>query len=1773
MKKLLSVVTVIIFVLNLLVTEASATLVSLPAPEYTETPELLYQISKPDGHFPFYDEDFIPPLKNEICAEGVPVISAVTSFAKPGETIVLEGDCISDAELWIYGVNRSGCGELRSMDITERSESTVSAMIPYQFSYGVYLVWAENAAGAGYPVRVNAPIANWLSDLKGEPGQEISIYGKNFCLEEKSTKLYMSDVNGKNIYLEPLEMNPYKVTFVLPQDTADGKYKIWIHNGNGAGYGWSNALSLEVDSNADKRWTGKTITIDKNKRSVSVDSGEFSIGGSERNYRLQIGEEDLLINLSTTQTRVYTETDGRNYLICKNRKIYISIEGNTIIVGGGDQELFEVANCIAENRDTVFIKNGSYVLNSIIRVVQGIRFVGESRRQTVITASFGSEVNQDNVNNNTLFLIMTAPAAFQNLTFRDDVNSTFSPNFIYVNVYSEDGTSGWVRDGFDTEFVEITGCDFIKEKTYCSDDSAIYDIQGFQSAVTVENPSGGQQKFSASTLVSECVTISSAQDITVSDCYFEAPRGMSVRSSFGVKFRNNTGCGTWIMDGSSGPCFIQFFSADNIDCSNNIAYGYDKVTDPNGELQKGDQAYNRVFVLQNPSKGLENIYIGNNSFERCGIVDDNSGEQIMFEGLGVLYQGKPSGTSQNSIRFCHSLWSVEDDENAYINGTSTKLAGQVIFIGKGKGKGQYRTIKKVVEESGEYILILDRAWDIVPDYQSTVMLLKPFKNSVVYQNKIKGPGDYYSEYNATAGIQAYGSMLDFVVDENSFGNLYTGVVLTTRYANEDSYDDFNESDGAFFRDVIVTDNQIKNIRNGVLLLFHWRFADGQESFTDETNGAETAQGIVIRNNVIDNCVDSPHYTLEGIGGDGISVGLATQTYATWGENKLPSSSYIYNTVIEGNTISNCENAAVRLCYAQENTLLRGNNLSGNHTDIQYEKSKLPYSPAPKPYIYDFGGTYANGVEFPIDQKKISSHLNGDFSEGLRQWGTIAGVSPSSFATVIDESLHFNSTKLNREENSEFVNGLKSTFFRVDRTYAGKYLALKLRWRGDSNFKVEVYQGERLISSASPQDGDSDDWTVFISDGKQFPVLEIGDSDVFLSVEISENGEAADFWIDDLEVIEIEPVLGSAADGVIKETGEELTELYVDAADFSNDFAEGLRYWGASDRRTGKASDFAKIDENGVLKVHYNTASDAEGVSLAKQYDGIQSVRVRLPEELRGKEIGFIAEIEKNADMSACVYRPDGQSSTYSYTYNADDNSARHKIYTKIQTSATDEYVYFVLNLTSKPEESPNKEYSVYNFTIGYVNSQGIFTDFSGALWNTGYQYNTPYYGTEENGIFIKKGDDIFKQNLIGRDVFNGDFSHGLKYWAPYGTDTDAYASEAAAVEDGELIFTASELADSYYKLVSAGINIPEDLTGKKIGVAFDMDSPIADMQIHVFNADGGNMTGKGVSKRDERAIVYTGYMIGETDEKIHIRIQQDNGIEETRGAVSKIDNIIIFVYDYENEKTGYTLNGNAVNLDDANGYYTYGSESKGIYIAEKAKYDGMNKIPSLSECMNFDFSEGLKYWGPRTTQFGYASEHGTVEGGVLRITDKSFRYDGLRSVRFRLPEQAKNQRLYISCDIQSNVMAGFKLHTDKSEMNDWKILSNSTYGEWLQVVTDEATAVQLSDSDTEIAFEFQLFGKEDKTGYVNIDNIKICLKDKGGMNLLSDLYGAPVNYEYGDINADSNVDIKDLIRLKKYLADKQNVKVYCAAANTDKSRDLEINALDLAALRKQLLGL
>ena len=436
--------------------------------------------------------------------------------------------------------------------------------------------------------------------------------------------------------------------------------------------------------------------------------------------------------------------------------------------------------------------------------------------------------------------------------------------------------------------------------------------------------------------------------------------------------------------------------------------------------------------------------------------------------------------------------------------------------------------------------------------------------------------------------------------------------------------------------------------------------------------------------------------------------------------------------------------------------------------------------------------------------------------------------------------------------------------------------------------------------------------------------------------------------------------GTAADGITKTAGNELNSIYLNPSEITTDFSEGLRYWGASETRTGKASDYASVAD-GVLTVKYHETAP-------KKFDGIQTVRINIPKEAEGKQIGFVCDVQRTAVLGVKLLTNSGDKAGYYYSDNTKTYSDWYTVSKSALPKETDTYMYMIMQFGNvDPENNIGKEFKVRNLRIGYINDEGIFTQINGELVNK--NYNTPYYGTEEKGIYTKDNKGAAGQNLVPFETLKNDnFSEGLKYWSSFGTNAELYASDVAKVENGQLVITAAADANSSYSVMSTGVKIPQGLTGKMLGVAFHVDSPKNQFSVGYRTDAGNSKDGSTFSARTSCRVRAEGsgrgYEIKADDNVVYIYFKQYNNRDADRGGVTTIDDVVLFYYDPSDTTVGYTFDGQRVTLAQGSGninYYTYGTEEKGIYIY--GNNENQDDIPALDDFANMDFSQGLKYWG------------------------------------------------------------------------------------------------------------------------------------------------------------------------------------------------------------------
>jgi hypothetical protein len=114
-------------------------------------------------------DTFTPPVNSQGLAAGAPGLATCTQIGNPGDAMALTGtqfsaytgtDLGKDTNFLVYGQTTAGNGTLANGSILQLDGQDASMALPSSLpTNSMYLVWAQNANGASYPLAVNQTTA------------------------------------------------------------------------------------------------------------------------------------------------------------------------------------------------------------------------------------------------------------------------------------------------------------------------------------------------------------------------------------------------------------------------------------------------------------------------------------------------------------------------------------------------------------------------------------------------------------------------------------------------------------------------------------------------------------------------------------------------------------------------------------------------------------------------------------------------------------------------------------------------------------------------------------------------------------------------------------------------------------------------------------------------------------------------------------------------------------------------------------------------------------------------------------------------------------------------------------------------------------------------------------------------------------------------------------------------------------------------------------------------------------------------------------------------------------------------------------------------------------------------------------------------------------------------------------------------------------------------------------------------------------------------------
>lgn len=327
--------------------------------------------------------------------------------------------------------------------------------------------------------------------------------------------------------------------------------------------------------------------------------------------------------------------------------------------------------------------------------------------------------------------------------------------------------------------------------------------------------------------------------------------------------------------------------------------------------------------------------------------------------------------------------------------------------------------------------------------------------------------------------------------------------------------------------------------------------------------------------------------------------------------------------------------------------------------------------------------------------------------------------------------------------------------------------------------------------------------------------------------------------------DVDDYYGTVADGITL-SGTNDSVANKTAIDFSlnnYDFKSGLKYFGpvshnGSIKKSSLAENGVTYDaENGRIKLSYINNTNQQ----AWDFYGFESVPMKIPETAKGKDVYLKVDAASdlttvqvrvlidgnvintnvgnvNARISKSALNNTSGNNLKSFTVQNDWNSESK--FTIPENGGTIAFRIMVNNQLISAGELAYFD----NFRFIYE-SNGSFYTFDGTRLS-GLDNETPYYGTEADGIILNSINDNVKSRSAISTFDNFDFSKGLVNFAPswlYGSNLRTLFESGIVCEDGMLKFNDNgKVANNGYRgIQSVPVVIPEFAKGKTLHVSLD----------------------------------------------------------------------------------------------------------------------------------------------------------------------------------------------------------------------------------------------------------------------------------------------------------------------------------------------------------------
>jgi len=237
-------------------------------------PNLVVILHPSDNPAPPGGGVFVPPVNNSAPPAKAAEFAEIMRIGDPGNVLPFTeyqtskytaNDFAKDCRYTFFGQTNSGDLTIADAQILRLDSINGSIIIPKNMPQdAMYLVWPGNNYGHGNPLAINQTDLDWVGPNQASVGDTVSAYGRNLGrygtnhIGTNQSWVYLKPISGSGTWATVVNVNPYKVDFVVPA-LANGKYEVWVHNGRGGNYGWSGPDTLTLVS--PTVWTSTVFNV------------------------------------------------------------------------------------------------------------------------------------------------------------------------------------------------------------------------------------------------------------------------------------------------------------------------------------------------------------------------------------------------------------------------------------------------------------------------------------------------------------------------------------------------------------------------------------------------------------------------------------------------------------------------------------------------------------------------------------------------------------------------------------------------------------------------------------------------------------------------------------------------------------------------------------------------------------------------------------------------------------------------------------------------------------------------------------------------------------------------------------------------------------------------------------------------------------------------------------------------------------------------------------------------------------------------------------------------------------------------------------------------------------------------------------------------------------------------------------------------------------------------------------------------------------------------